>query len=200
MKKVIVFLAEGYEEVEALTPIDYLRRAGFNVLILGVTGKAVKSARNISIEADEVLTEDWADTFIKECSVPNTDIAGVVIPGGLKGSKNIAGSVLCEKIVRQVLVSGGFAGAICAAPALVLGSWGLLKGKKFTCYPGMENEVKEGDRTLFSVDRVVRDGQFITSRGAGCAEEFSFEIIRYMGGEDMAQHIREQVVARSNNS
>lgn len=200
MKKVIVFLAEGYEEVEALTPVDYLRRAGFNVLVLGVTGKNVKSARNITIEADEILTEDWTEIFIRECSAQNNDVAGVVIPGGLKGSKNIAGSVLCEKIVRQVLVSGGFVGAICAAPALVLGSWGLLKGKKFTCYPGMENEVKEEYRTLFSVDRVVRDGQYITSRGAGCAEEFSFEIIRYMGGEDMAQHIREQVVARGSNS
>ena len=96
MKKVIVFLAEGYEEVEAITPIDYLRRAGFNVLILGVTGKAVKSARNISIEADEVLTEDWTETFIRECSAQNNDVAGVVIPGGLIGSNNIAGCVLCE--------------------------------------------------------------------------------------------------------
>ena len=94
MKKVIVFLAEGYEEVEALTPVDYLRRAGFNVLVLGVTGKNVKSARNITIEADEILTEDWTETFIRECSAQNNDVAVLKILQDLYFAKRLSGRCL----------------------------------------------------------------------------------------------------------
>ena len=174
MKKVVLFLAEGFEEVEAITPADFLRRSGVDLILAGVTGKTVTGAQGIKIECDvEVsqLSGDWD---------------GVVIPGGMPGASNIAKDEKTVKIISTAMDSGALVAAICAAPAVVLGSKGLIEGKKFTCYPGFETTFSG---SFFSEERVVIDGNLITSRGPGTAAEFSETIVEYLYGKDQRDQI-----------
>jgi 4-methyl-5(b-hydroxyethyl)-thiazole monophosphate biosynthesis len=181
MPRVVVFLADGFEEVEAVTPVDYLRRAGIDVLTVGVGTGTPVGARGIRIVAD-VQIESLQE-------IPD----GVVLPGGMPGSSNLAASGKVAEITRNVMKNGGLVGSICAAPALALGSFGLLKNRRFTCYPGMEKEVP-ADQGTFIPDRVVVDRNLITSRGAGTAGEFSIAMIRYLSGEEEAEKIMRGVL------
>jgi 4-methyl-5(b-hydroxyethyl)-thiazole monophosphate biosynthesis len=113
---------------------------------------------------------------------------GVVIPGGSSGAENIAASDAAVQVIRSCLDTGKLVAAICAAPGVVLGGHGLLAGRRFTCYPGFESRVADGE---FSQDRVVVDGNVITSRGPGTAAEFSLAIIRYLVGEEAALSLRQ---------
>lgn len=174
MKKVVLFLADGFEEVEAVTPIDFLRRSGVDVVVAGVSGKEVRGSHGIKIECDA------------EVSRIKGPFDGVIIPGGMPGAANIAASSDAMKIISSVLDKGGLVGAICAAPSVVLGSAGLIKGRKFTCYPGFEEKFSGSD---FSPDRVVIDGNLITSRGPGTAAEFSVALIEYLCGKEAADKI-----------
>lgn len=174
MKKVALFLAEGFEEVEAITPIDFLRRSGVDLIIAGVTGKTVTGAHGVNIECDV------------EVSQLSGDLDGVVIPGGMPGASNIAADDQTMKIIAAALESGALVGSICAAPAVVLGSAGLIEGRRFTCYPGFENSFTG---SAFSEDRVVIDGNLITSRGPGTAAEFSLALIEYLCGEEARDQI-----------
>ncbi len=173
-KKAIVFLAEGFEEVEAVTPIDFLRRAGIDVTTLGIGGREIRGAHDITILAD----------------IPAADFSGefdaVVIPGGMPGAANIAASAEADNIIRKAVDAGKLVASICAAPSVVLYSKGVLDGKSATCYPGFEKEWKNAS---FSSDRVVKDGNIITSRGAGTAAEFAAAIIGYLLDEDTANNI-----------
>jgi len=168
MKKVVLFLADGFEEVEAVTPIDFLRRAGIEVITVGLTGKLVTGAHNITIQADTVLNDFKADTD------------GILIPGGMPGSANIAASRKVRTIVQDFDREEKLVAAICAAPALVLGGAGVLKGRSFTCYPGMEGEA--GPDGHYTGDRVVVDGNLITGNGPGGAAEFAGAVISYLKG------------------
>jgi protein deglycase len=180
MKTACVLLAEGFEEVEALTPVDYLRRAGIEVTTAGVAARAVSGARGIKVEADagpEALSRDY------DC---------VVVPGGGKGSANLAADPAVASFITRHFSSGRTVAAICAAPAVVLhGSCGILAGRRFTCFPGMEDRVK-GAR--FSSDRVVVDGNLITSRAAGTAGEFARAIIAALAGEAAAAEVAKSVL------
>ncbi|MBT3275702.1 MAG: DJ-1 family protein [Spirochaetales bacterium] len=171
MKKTIVVLADGFEEVEAVTPIDFLRRADCDVTIAGLKGGAVIGAHGIEIRTDRPIGECGAD------------FDAVVLPGGMPGAENLAASGEVIDLVKRIFKSGGLVSAICAAPAVVLAPNGFLDGKMATCYPGFETRF--GD-TEFSSDRVVRDGNVITSRGAGTAAEFAVEIVRYLCGDEAA--------------
>ena len=177
-KKVVVLLAEGFEEVEATTPIDFLRRAGLEVQILGVgvgPDRIVKGSRGIDIRA-ELSLEAFRET--PDC---------VVLPGGLAGAENLQKSEAARVLVQRVHEAGGVIGAICAAPGVVLGSWDMLQGQDFTCYPGFESRVPQGRH---SENRVVTSGQFVTSRAAGTAAEFAIELIRVLAGQDAADKVR----------
>jgi 4-methyl-5(b-hydroxyethyl)-thiazole monophosphate biosynthesis len=162
-KKVVVLLAEGFEEVEAVTPIDYLRRAGLDVRVAAIgKGPAVTGSHGITVKADAVLGEAGA----------GWDAA--LLPGGMPGAANLAASKETGALLKDMAAAGKWVCAICASPAVVLGPLGLLAGRRFTCYPGMERAVSGG---VWTEDPVAVDGNFITSRGAGTAARWAVEII-----------------------
>jgi protein deglycase len=183
MKTACVLLADGCEEVEAATPIDYLRRAGIEVTAVGIAGKAVGGARGIRLEADlgpEGLSRDY------DC---------VVVPGGGKGSANLAASPAVAAFIKRHFASGKIVAAICAAPAVVLhGACGILAGRRFTCFPGLESGVKGAS---FSAERVVVDGNLITSRAAGTAGEFACAIIAALAGRAKADEVASSVLLKA---
>lgn len=175
MKKAVVCLAEGFEDVEAVMPIDLLRRAGVSVTVAGVTGWEIVSSRGIRIVADALLSD----------LVPG-DADALVLPGGMPGASNLAASSDVSSWIDACTSQGSIVAAICAAPAVVLGKAGVLKGKRFTCFPGHEKDV-EG--AVFVEQPVVRDENIITSRGLGTAAQFGLEIIRALLGDDMRDKI-----------
>jgi len=182
MKTAVVLLAKGFEEVEAVTPIDFLRRAGIQVQILAVGGQhEVEGGHAIAIRADALI-----ENFDGLADV-------VVVPGGGVGSQNLAASQAVNGLIKSFSANGRLVSAICAAPAVVLAPLGLLNGKRFTCYPGLEDQV---EAAIFSPDRVVQDGQLITSRGAGTAAEFSLAIIAALLGPAKALEIHHSTVQK----
>lgn len=182
MKRAYVFLADGFEEVEAITPVDYLRRAGADVALVGVTGRQATSAHQLVVTCDITLAE------VQDEALP--DMA--VLPGGMKGSRNLAASRPLRTLITRLMGEGRFVGAICAAPAVVLGAWGLLDGRKWTCYPGEEESL--GVRV--SDARVVVDGNLITSRAAGTAGEFAIALVEALFDSSTAENVRKAVLAR----
>ena len=186
-KKVIIFLAEGFEEVESVTPIDYLRRAEIELTIAAV-GKTqtVKGAHGLQVIADATL-----ESLLKEGKLSASSWDGVVLPGGRPGSDNLASSAETGKFLQEMYGAGKWIFAICSAPTRVLYPLGILKGKKFTCYPGEEGKVSGAE---WSKDRVVADGKLLTSRGAGSAGEFACAIIDKLLGEGEGAKIAEHIV------
>jgi 4-methyl-5(b-hydroxyethyl)-thiazole monophosphate biosynthesis len=181
-KKVVVLLANGFEEVEAVTPIDYLRRAGAEVTVAGVGGSVITSSRGLSVRADVGVSE-----------LEDVPWDAVVVPGGMPGASNIAADAACVELIKNQVAAERLLAAICAAPAVVLAPLGLLAGRRFTCYPGRERDVS-GAR--WSDARVVSDDHVITSRGAGTAGEWSVEIIAELFGEGEAKKISDAVLLR----
>jgi len=184
-KKAIVLLANGFEEVEAVTPIDYLRRAGVEVTTAAITDSLTVKGRwgGLKVTADTTLTETAKQ------GTGGWDV--VIIPGGMPGAENLAASKETGALLKSMAAEGKLICAICASPAVVLFPLGLLKGKKFTCYPGMEEKAKEGE---WSENRVVVDGNVITSRGAGTAGEFAIAIIEKLIDKAAAQKIAAAVL------
>jgi 4-methyl-5(b-hydroxyethyl)-thiazole monophosphate biosynthesis len=160
---IIVLLAEGFEEIEALTPVDMFRRASLDVKTVGISGKTVTGAHGITVVAD--ATPD-------EIDLAKVDFA--VFPGGMPGSLNLDASKYTDKVISAVLANGGRLAAICAAP-LVLGRRGLLKGKNATCFPGFECELTGA--TVIDAD-FVTDGNITTGRGMEYSLPFAKELVR----------------------
>jgi len=181
-KKAVVLLADGFEEVEAATPIDYLRRAGAEVTVAGVGGREAKGSRGLAVRADGLVSD-----------AVGKDWDAVVVPGGMPGAANIAANADCAALLRSAAASGKIVAAICAAPAVVLAPLGLLSGRRFTCYPGMEKDVS-GAR--WSEERVVVDGDLVTSRGAGTAGEWALEIVAKLYGQETAAKIGKAVLLK----
>jgi protein deglycase len=180
MKTACVLLADGFEEVEAVTPVDYLRRAGVEVKILGVTGKSIAGSHGIKIEAD-LGSEGFSKDF--DC---------VVVPGGSRGAANIAASPQAVYLIKRHFDAGKLVAAVCAAPAVVLHeACGILAGRRFTCYPGLEAKVTGAS---FSEDRVVVDGNLVTSRAAGTSGEFARAVVAELVGKDAAEELAEKVL------
>ena len=188
-KNVLVLLAEGFEEVEAVTPIDYLRRSGIKVTTAAI-GKsfAVSGSHGIQLSADTSL-----DILLKEGKLKAQLWDGVVLPGGLPGADNLAASKQTGAFLSEMAKAGKLISAICASPARVLSPLGLLKGKKFTCYPGEEEKVTSPSSASYGAqwknDRVVVDGDLITSRSAGTAGEFASAIIERLVGKEEGEKI-----------
>ena len=183
MKKAVVFLADGFEEVEALTPIDMLRRAGVEVTTVSIKESLdINGSHNIVVEADK-LFED----------VNYEEIDMFILPGGGLGTENLENCDKLEKILIKANDDGKFISAICAAPR-VLGKLGFLKGHKATCYPGNEKYLEGAE---YDVDAgAVTDGRFVTARGMGTAIEFGSAVISQLLGEEKAREIEAQIQFR----
>ncbi len=175
MSKVALILAEGFEEVEAITPIDFCRRAGIEVITVGLAEKTVTGAHGIPVIADTIVQDfDW-------------NVDGLVLPGGMPGAANIAANGKVLEMVRQFDSEKKLVAAICAAPALVFGSAGILDGRTYTCFPGMESQAGEGG--TYTGNRVEITGHMITGCGAGGAAEFSGAVISYLKGKDVSEKV-----------
>ena len=194
LKKVVVLFADGCEETEALTPVDYLRRAGTDAVCAGVNGLRITSSHKIVMEADVLLKE-----------LKPSDFDAVIVPGGMPGSVHIAESSQACAFINAVFTQGGIVASLCAAPAVVLARLGILKNRTYTCYPEMEKDIPQyagsswqqlTEGCVHSTERVVIDGTLVTSRAPGCAEEFSLALIRLLCGAEKEEHIRRTICAR----
>ena len=173
-------LADGFEEIEALAAIDILRRADIPVLTVGITGKTVSGAHKINVTAD-VLPDD----------VKN--ITGIILPGGMPGTKNLEKSDFVINTIKEVNKAGGLIAAICAAPS-ILGHLNLLNGKNATCFPGFEKDLFGANVTKSGV---AVDGNIITANGPGAALEFGFAITDYITKSDnISAGIRQSMQCR----
>ena len=180
MKKVIVFLADGTEEIEALTPVDMLRRAGAQVTLAGVPEMECTCSHGVKITAD---------TEARDCVCGEYDM--VVLPGGMPGTLNLQASAKVNEFIDRAYDKGAFIGATCAAPS-ILGEKGLLKGKMAVCYPGFEDKLLGA--TVFQAG-VICDGNIITANAAGAAVDFAAQLIAALKGESAADAVLEAVHA-----
>lgn len=180
MAKVYVFLADGFEEIEALTVVDLLRRAGIKIPMVSITGSLnVVGAHNIAVLADVLFEEvDFSDANL------------LVLPGGMPGTTHLMEHEGLDKLLNEFSKKKKNMAAICAAPS-VLGNKGILKGKRATCYPGFESQLT--DSTVVE-QNVVEDGNVITSRGLGTAIDFSLSIIKKLIDEDTAKKIAGEIM------
>ena len=177
---VYVHLADGFEEIEALTVVDVLRRADIAAKTVSVTGaKTVRGAHDIMVEADLLFEE----SDYSSCEM-------IVLPGGMPGTANLAKHEGLAKQLNAFAQSGKWLAAICAAPS-VLGRMSLLNDKHVTSYPGYENQLIGA---IYSEERVVRDGKLITSRGPGTAIEFSLELVKLLKNEQTAAALRKSMI------
>lgn len=179
-KKALVILADGFEEVEAVTPIDVLRRAGIEVALAGLSGKKVKSARGMVIESD-ILLNDYR-------GLPDV----LILPGGMLGSSNLAESKDVLEIINKMDKAKRIIAAICAAPALVLTKTGILNNKTATCYPECEESFSSDIN--FSNEKIILDGHILTSQGPGTAFQFSFKIVSLLVGEETTNKLKEKML------
>ena len=172
---VYILLAEGFEELEALAPVDILRRGGVEVRTVGMTGKTVCGSHGIPVIAD-ILPNEVAD-----------DMEMLVFPGGLPGSDHLHASEESDRLIVMAKEKGAHIAAICAAPYL-LGLRGLLEGKRATCYPDDKFRSRLLGATVCDA-RVVTDGKVTTGAGMGAAQEFGLRLLALLRGEEAAKRI-----------
>jgi len=180
MSNLYIHLAEGFEEIEAVTIIDVLRRAGLNVISVSVTGnRMVKGSHNIEMKADILFDE-----------VDFTSGEMIILPGGMPGSKNLNEHAGLKRQILEYQKSGKYLAAICAAP-IVFGNLGILNGKRAVCYPGYEAHLTGAD---VQSNSYIVDNNIITGRGVGAALNFSLEIVRILVGEERALQLRKAML------
>ena len=172
---IFVFLADGFEEIEALTPVDLLRRAGLDVRTVGIGSCTPCGAHGIRVTAD-----------IGEDDLPLDDMTAMILPGGMPGTKNLEQSDTVQRALTHAVRHSLPVGAICAAPS-ILGHAGLLDGRRAVCFPGFEPELTGAS---VGTDAVVTDGPFTTSRGAGTAMAFALELARRLCSAEAAEQLR----------
>ncbi len=177
---IYVFLANGFEEVEALTPVDMLRRCELEVVTVGVGGNVIKGSHGIIVSADISDNELKLDD--------NTDM--IILPGGMPGTLNLEKSPVVQNAIDFCVENDRFIAAICAAPS-ILGHKGLLKGKKATCYTGFESQLDGAD---VSTDSVCTSDKIVTSRGAGTAMDFSFELVKNLISAERSEILKASVI------
>ena len=180
---IYMFLADGFEEVEALCPLDILRRAGLEVTTVGVGGKdMIRGAHGIIVHADipDIMYRDPAPEM-------------VILPGGMPGASNLDESRIVDSALRAANRHGMFIAAICAAP-MVLGKRGYLQGKCAVCFPGFEKYLTGAH--MESEKTVVRDGNIITAKGMGAAFDFGLELVRCFKDDGTAEMIKASVFAK----
>ncbi|HYE82430.1 MAG TPA: DJ-1 family glyoxalase III [Clostridia bacterium] len=182
MKKVYIYLAEGFEEIEAITVVDVLRRAEIDARMISITGKKeVKGAHGITVSADEVFE--------------NTDSFGadmIVLPGGMPGTRYLGEHKGLTEVILGFAERNKPIAAICAAPS-ILGRLGLLDKKKAVCYPGFEETLKGA---VLDEDIVSQEGNFITSRGPGTAIYFALKLVELLADNETAEELREGMIVQ----
>lgn len=179
---VYVLLGTGFEEIEALTPVDLLRRAGVQVRTVGLNGKTVYGSHQIGVEAD-----------IEPEQMVLSEMDMIVLPGGLGGVASVRASEAAMEALRYAWEHDKYVAAICAGPT-VLADLGITDGKHATCYPGCEEGM--GNAIMEPNKAFVADGKLITGTSAGCAVKFALALIAALGGLEVAQRVSEQIVIR----
>ena len=183
MKTIFVFLAEGFEEIEALTPVDVLRRAGLSVQTVSVMDEqVVAGAHGVTVLADKMFAE-----------INPEDAEMILLPGGLPGATNLDAHEGLSQLILDFAEADKPLAAICAAP-LVLGNRGLLQGKKATCYPGFETYLQGAEYTAALVEK---DGNIITGKGPGAAMEFAFAIVEKYCGMDKVNELKQGMMIQA---
>ena len=178
---IAILLADGFEEIEALTPLDVLRRAGLDVRTVAIGSKIAVGSHGIPVICD-----------IEADEVNENELSMVIFPGGMPGSLNLDASPYADKFINAALKNGGRIAAICAAP-LILGRRGLLEGKEAICYPGFEEELRGAK---ISEKSVVTDANITTAKGMGVALPFALELVRLICGENKANEISKSVMEK----
>lgn len=178
---VYMLLGTGFEETEAIAPLDLLRRAGVEVQTVGVGGKIIRSSHKVGIEADILLEE----LDLSDCEM-------IVLPGGLGGVTSVRASKPAMDALRSAWDDGKFVAAICAGPT-VLADLGITEGKNATCYPGCEGGMGSANMVTCAA---VQDGRLITGASAGCAIPFGLKLVEALKGKDEADRIAAQIVIR----
>ncbi|MEK6684419.1 MAG: DJ-1 family glyoxalase III [Nitrospirota bacterium] len=181
MKKVLVPLAPGFEEIEAVTVIDILRRAGVEVTVAGTVPGEIEGRNEIKVTPDALLDDVATRRF---------DM--IVLPGGSAGTEQLKKDPRVKQILLELAAQGGYITAICAAPT-VLSAVGLLQGKKVTSHPSVQGDLSE---TNYSEDRVVVDGRIVTSRSPGTALEFAMKLVEILEGRSKMEEVNRGVLAR----
>lgn len=180
-KRVLILLAPGFEEIEAVTAIDILRRAGVEVTVAGTVEGPMEGSRRVKLLADLSIGK-----------VAGGDYDMIVLPGGQPGTNNLAKDERVGRILKEAAAKEKYISAICAAPS-ILASAGLLAGKKATSHPSVQERMEGAD---YSEARVVIDGKWVTSRSPGTAMEFAFALVRLLVGEEKAKEVNQGVMAR----
>lgn len=179
---IYLFLANGFEEIEALAPLDLLRRAGLKVTTVGIGGDLIVGAHGIAVQADmpETMYRDARPEML-------------ILPGGMPGSRNLDESRTVDTALRAASANGAYLAAICAAP-MVLGKRGYLEGKRAVCFPGFEEHLRGAMLAPEGV-RVVTDGTVITAAGMGVAVEFGLALVAALKGQETADELRRAILA-----
>lgn len=182
MKGIHIFLADGFEDTEAIATLDVLRRARLDVKTVSMNAdRIVTSSHGVTMYADM----NFAD--VKDDGAAPEDV--MIFPGGMPGTKHLAGDAELMNLMKKHYAAGGTVAAICAAPGLVVSQLPTLKGKKFTCFDGFEEApIAKGGEYVKAP--AVWDGNLITGRGAGCAVEFGLKIVEKLLGADAVEKIR----------
>ena len=179
MNKVYIFLADGFETVEALAPVDVMRRAGLSVTVVSIMGRyEVLSAQGVPV---------IADALIGDFSLSDAD--AIVLPGGGAGTENLSANSAVREEIERMNNEGKLIAAICAAP-MVFGRMGILQGKRATCYPGCEGDLKGAEYTASDVEI---DGNIMTACGPGVSFDFGFAIVEHFCGAEKVSLIRSQM-------
>ncbi|MCW4015674.1 MAG: DJ-1/PfpI family protein [Candidatus Bathyarchaeota archaeon] len=181
MTKALVFLATGFEEIETVTIVDVLRRAGIQTTVASLTPNVVEGAHAIKIVPDKNLDD-----------IAVNDFDAIIVPGGNPGYKNLRNDPRVINMVKEAYNANKLVAAICAAPA-VLSDAGILKGKACTIYPGMENELEKGGGTP-KQDIVVEDGNIITSKGPATALPFALRLVERLAGKQVAESVSKKTM------
>ena len=181
LKRALVVLAEGFEEIEAITVIDVLRRAKIEVGVAGLKSLHVRGSRQVEIVADQLL-KDLGSEF-----------DAIIFPGGMPGAANLGHSDAVKDLIKDVFQKKKWIAAICASPSLVLAPTGILEGKAVTGYPGMVENFSK--KTVYREDSVVVDGNVVTSRGPGTALAFALKIAELLSGKSVSEQVRSAMLA-----
>jgi len=176
---IYIFLAEGFEEIEALCPLDIMRRAGLSVKTVGIGSNEITGSHGITVKAD-----------IRDTEFDGSDAEMIFLPGGMPGTLNLASSKIVTDAITEAVKKQKYIAAICAAPS-ILGDMGLLQGKEAICYPGFEQRL---DGAIISSNTVAADGKIITAAGMGVALEMSLLIVELLCGKIRSDELRAAVI------
>ena len=175
-------MADGCEEIEGLTVVDLVRRAGIEIEMISVSGeKNVTGSHKIAFQTD-----------VSKADADFASYDGIVLPGGMPGTTHLMEDETVNRVIKEFAQDGKLVAAICAAPS-VLGNAGLLEGKTATCYPGVEGKLTGAN---FVTNSVAKDGNIITSRGLGTAIDFAAEIVAYLNGKIVADKLKTSIIYR----